>query len=128
MEKLILILILMLLSFFTIEANVASTNSHSQSSRSIYLEKWDRAEKSVVPNPIECYLMDNCIKVCFIGHPETQVTLQIKDTYGNIVYQNMGVNGQQDFCYIDISHLQPGSYKFYYSDEETGLKGEFEIE
>lgn len=127
MKKLSLILMLMLFSFLTIEANFASTNSENQYSRSIYLEKWDRVERSVVPNPIECCLMDNCIKVCFIGHPNTPVTLQIKDTNGNVVYQDKQVNGQQDFYYIEISHLQPGSYEFYYSDEETDLKGEFDI-
>ena len=127
MKKLSLILILMLLSFFTIEANVTSANHSSQDSRSIYLEKWDRAERSVVPNPIECYLMDNHIEVRFIEHPEVPVTLQIKDIYGNIVYQDMGVNGQQNIFKIEISHLQHGLYEIYYSDEETGLKGEFEI-
>lgn len=119
---------LMLLSFFTIEANVTSKNYQSQYAKAIDLEVWDKSARSVVPNPIECYLMDNRIEVRFIEHPEVPVTLQIKDTHGNIVYQDMGVNGQQNIFKIEISHLQPGSYEIYYSDKKTGLKGGFEIE
>lgn len=124
MKKLSLILMLMTLSFITTEANVTS----NRYPKAIELEVWDYAVRSIMPNPIECYLIDNYIEVRFIEHPETPVTFQIKDIHGNIVYQDMGVNGQQDVVKIEISHLQPGSYKFYYSDEETGLKGEFEIE
>lgn len=131
MKKLSLILMLMTLSFITIEANatsVTSTNNSNQYIKAIDLEVWDYAVKSLVPNPIECYLLDNYIKVCFISHPEKPVTLQIKDLHDNIVYQDMTVNGKQDVFYIEISHLQPGSYEFYYSDEKTGVKGKFEIE
>lgn len=124
MKKLSLILMLMTLSFITTEANVATCYKMSV----IELETWDRAVRSVVPNPVECCLMDKCIEVRFIEHSKMPVTLQIKDAHGNIVYQDTGVNGQQDVYRVEISHLQAGSYEFYYSDEETGLKGEFEIE
>ena len=128
MKKLSLILMLMLLSFFTMEANVTSTNSSRRYPHAIELESWDKSARSVVPNPIECYLKDNDIEIRFIEHPETPVTLQIKDARGNTVYQDMGVNGQQDTFKIEISHLQSGSYELYYSDEETTLKGSFDIE
>lgn len=128
MKKLSLILMLMGLSFITTEANVTSTNSSNQYAKAIELEIWDYAVKSIISNPIECYLIDRYIEVRFIEHPETPVTLQIKDARGNTVYQDMGVNGQQGTFKIEISHLQSGTYEFYYSDEETGLKGEFEIE
>ena len=118
----------MLLSSFTIEANGTNISYNGQYVKAIDLEVWDKGVRSVVPNPIECYLMDNCIEVRFIGHPEKPVTLLIKDAQGNIVYQDMGVNGLQDTFKIETSHLQSGSYEFYYSDEETGLKGAFEIE
>ena len=119
---------LMLLSFFTMEANVTSTNSSRRYPHAIELESWDKSARSVVPNPIECYLKGNDIEIRFIEHPETPVTLQIKDARGNTVYQDMGVNGQQDTFKIEISHLQSGSYELYYSDEETTLKGSFDIE
>lgn len=118
----------MLLSFFTIEARVTSADNSNQCSKTIDLNKWDRAERSVVPNPIECYLTDECIEVRFIEQPKSLITIQIKDIYGNIVFQDMGVNVQQDVFKIDISFIQSGSYEFYYLDEATGLKGEFEIE
>ena len=119
---------LMLLSFFTMEANVTSTNSSRRYPHAIELESWDKSARSVVPNPIECYLKGNDIEIRFIEHPETPVTLQIKDARGNTVYQDMGVNGQQGTFKIEISHLQSGSYELYYSDEETTLKGSFDIE
>ena len=128
MKKLSLILMLMLLSLFMIEANVSGKSYQSQYAKAIDLESWDKSARSVVPNPIECDLMDNYIEVRFIEHPETPVTLQIKDARGNTVYQDMGVNGQQDTFKIEISHLQSGSYELYYSDEETTLKGSFDIE
>lgn len=128
MKKLSLILMLMLLSFFTMEANVTSANSSRRYPHVIDLESWDKSARSIVPNPIECYLKGNDIEIRFIEHPETPVTLQIKDARGNTVYQDMGVNGQQDTFKIEISHLQSGSYELYYSDEETTLKGSFDIE
>ncbi|WP_439787070.1 DUF3244 domain-containing protein, partial [Parabacteroides goldsteinii] len=54
--------------------------------------------------------------------------IQIKDTYGNIVYQNMDVINQQEILNIEIDQLQPGSYEFFYFDEKISLKGKFEIE
>lgn len=127
MKKLSLTLLLMVLSFFTIEANVMSVNGSSQRSTNIYLKKWDRAERSMIPNPIECRLTDDCIEVYFIEHPIAPVTLQIKDTFGNVLYQDMTVSGQQDIFRI-IVDLQPGSYEFYYLDKKMILKGEFKIE
>ena len=126
MKKLSLILMLMLLSFFTMEANVTSTNSSRRYPHAIELESWDKSARSVVPNPIECYLKGNDIEIRFIEHPETPVTLQIKDVHGNTVYKDMGVNGKQNIFKIEISDLQPGTYEFYYSDGEIVLKGEFE--
>ena len=119
---------LMLLSIFRMEANITSISYNDQYVKAIDLEVWDKGVRSIVPNPIECYLTDNCIEVRFIAHPEMPVTLQIKDAHGNIVYQDMEVNGQQNIHKIEISHLQEGSYEIYYSDEGTNLKGGFEIE
>ena len=104
-----------------------SVNGSTQRSTNIYLKKWDRAERSMIPNPIECCLTDDCIEVYFIEHPVTPVTLQIKDTFGNVLYQDMIVGGQQDTFRI-IVDLQPGSYEFYYLDKKMILKGEFKIE
>lgn len=128
MKKLSLILMLMLLSFFTMEANVTSTNSSRRYPHAIELESWDKSARSVVPNPIECYLKDNDIEIRFIEHPEMPVMLQVKDCYGNIVYQDTVIDMQQSTFKIELGHLQSGSYELYYSDEETGSKGSFDIE
>ena len=107
----------MLLSFITTAANVTSESHDSYKIRAIQLEKWDQSSRSVTPNPIECYLIDKNIEVRFFKYPETPITIQIKDTYGNIVYQNMDVINQQEILNIEIDQLQPGSYEFFYFDE-----------
>lgn len=92
------------------------------------MESWDKSARSIVPNPIECYLKGNDIEICFIEHPEMPVMLQVKDCYGNIVYQDTVIDVQQSTFKIELGHLQSGSYELYYSDEETGSKGSFDIE
>lgn len=128
MKKLSTLLLFMLLSFITTVANVTSESHDSYKIRAIQLEKWDQSSRSVTPNPIECYLIDRDIEVRFFKYPETPITIQIKDTYGNIVYQNMDVINQQETLNIEIDQLQPGSYEFFYFDEKISLKGKFEIE
>lgn len=128
MKKLSTLLLFMLLSFITTAANVTSESHDSYKIRAIQLEKWDQSSRSVIPNPIECYLIDRDIEVRFFKYPETPITIQIKDTYGNIVYQNMDVINQQEILNIEIDQLQPGSYEFFYFDEKISLKGKFEIE
>ena len=128
MKKLSTLLLFMLLSFITTAANVTSESHDSYKIRAIQLEKWDQSSRSVTPNPIECYLIDRDIEVRFFKYPETPITIQIKDTYGNIVYQNMDVINQQEILNIEIDQLQPGSYEFFYFDEKISLKGKFEIE
>ena len=128
MKKLSTLLLFMLLSFITTAANVTSESHDSYKIRAIQLEKWDQSSRSVTPNPIECYLIDRDIEVRFFKYPETPITIQIKDTYGNIVYQNMDVINQQETLNIEIDQLQPGSYEFFYFDEKISLKGKFEIE
>jgi hypothetical protein len=128
MKKLSTLLLFMLLSFITTVANVTSESHDSYKIRAIQLEKWDQSSRSVTPNPIECYLIDKDIEVRFFKYPETPITIQIKDTYGNIVYQNMDVINQQEILNIEIDQLQPGSYEFFYFDEKISLKGKFEIE
>ena len=128
MKKLSTLLLFMLLSFITTAANVTSESHDSYKIRAIQLEKWDQSSRSVTPNPIECYLIDKDIEVRFFKYPETPITIQIKDTYGNIVYQNMDVINQQEILNIEIDQLQPGSYEFFYFHEKISLKGKFEIE
>lgn len=119
---------LIVLSVISSQAAILNANSNGYQPHVVELEKWDKSSRSILPNPIECYMMDNYIEVRFIEHPQTPVTLQIIDAYGNIVYQNGEVKGQENIVEIQIDHLQQGSYEFYYFDEEMTLKGKFELE
>lgn len=125
MKKLSLILVLMVFPVLITKANVISV---SNKVKAIDLAIWDNASRSAISIPIGCYLIDNYIEIYFMEYPKTPITLQIKDIYGSIVYQMMRVGEQQDVFKIEISDFQPGFYTFYYSDGETKLKGEFELE
>lgn len=128
MKKLNFLFMLIVLSVISSQAAILNANSNGYQPHVVELEKWDKSSRSILPNPIECYMMDNYIEVRFIEHPQTPVTLQIIDAYGNIVYQNGEVKGQENIVEIQIDHLQQGSYEFYYFDEEMTLKGKFELE
>lgn len=128
MKKLNFLFMLIVLSVISSQAAILNANSNGYQPHVVELEKWDKSSRSILPNPIECYMMDNYIEVRFIEHPQTPVTLQIIDAYGNIVYQNGEVKGQENIVEIQIDHLQQGFYEFYYFDEEMTLKGKFELE
>lgn len=128
MKKLSFLFMLIVVSVISSQAAILNANSNGYQPHVVELEKWDKNSRSILPNPIECYMMDNYIEVRFIEHPQTPVTLQIIDAYGNIVYQNGEVKGQENIVEIQIDHLQQGSYEFYYFDEEMTLKGKFELE
>lgn len=128
MKKLSFLFMLIVLSVVSSQAAILNANSNGYQPHVVELEKWDKSSRSILPNPIECYMMDNYMEVRFIEHPQTPVTLQIIDAYGNIVYQNGEVKGQENIVEIQIDHLQQGSYEFYYFDEEMTLKGKFELE
>lgn len=128
MKKLSFLLLLMFLSFATKATSVSNESYDSYKIKAIQLEKWDQSERTVIPNPIECYLMDKDIEVSFLKRSEMSAIIQIEDSHGNLVYQNMEVNCNLDFIKIEIEHLQPGFYNFYYFDQEISLKGKFEIE
>lgn len=128
MKKLSFLFMLIVVSVVSSQAAILNANSNGYQPHVVELEKWDKSSRSILPNPIECYMMDNYIEVRFIEHPQTPVTLQIIDAYGNIVYQNGEVKGQENIVEIQIDHLQQGSYEFYYFDEEMTLKGKFELE
>lgn len=128
MKKLSLLFMLIVVSVVSSQAAILNANSNGYQPHVVELEKWDKSSRSILPNPIECYMMDNYIEVRFIEHPQTPVTLQIIDAYGNIVYQNEEVKGQENIVEIPIDHLQQGYYEFYYFDKEMTLKGKFKLE
>ena len=133
MRKLSITLLLIVLSFMTMEANCLS----SHRGKYIQLKTWDHLkkdidrserQKSVVFIPIEAVLEGNNIEVQFFEKPNEPVTFQVKDKNGNIVFQDMTTPDNLEIYQIDVSGFETGQYELLYIEKDVTLIGEFEIE
>ena len=106
MRKLSITLLLIALSFITMEANILSTHK----SKILVFKGWSERQKSVVFIPIEA------------------VTFQVKDKNGNIVFQDMTTPDNLEIYQIDVSGFKTGQYELLYIEKDVTLIGEFEIE
>ena len=75
MRKLSITLLLIALSFITMEANILSTHK----SKILVFKGWSERQKSVVFIPIEAVLEGHNIEVQFFEKPNEPVTFQVKD-------------------------------------------------
>ena len=110
MRKLSITLLLIALSFITMEANILSTHK----SKILVFKGWSERQKSVVFIPIEAVLEGHNIEVQFFEKPNEPVTFQVKDNLE--IYQ------------IDVSGFKTGQYELLYIEKDVTLIGEFEIE
>ena len=119
MRKLSITLLLIALSFITMEANILSTHK----SKILVFKGWSERQKSVVFIPIEAVL-----EVQFFEKPNEPVTFQVKDKNGNIVFQDMTTPDNLEIYQIDVSGFKTGQYELLYIEKDVTLIGEFEIE
>lgn len=124
MRKLSITLLLIGISFMTMEANNYSTDHKT----SIYFKKWDDRQKSVVFLPIEATIEENNIEVQFFEKQNEPVTFQVKDKNGNIVFQDMMIPDKQEIYKIDLDGFKADQYKLLYIEKDVTFIGEFEIE
>lgn len=124
MRKLSITLLLIGISFMTMEANNYSTDHKT----SIYFKKWDDRQKSVIFLPIEATIEENNIKVQFFEKSSEPVTFQIKDEHGNIVFQDMVIPNKQEIYKIDLDGFKADQYELFYIEKDVTFIGEFEIE
>lgn len=124
MRKLSFTLVLIAISFMTIEASI----SRHEGGRSIDFKKWNRHSKNIIPIPIEATIEDNNIEVQFFVSQDYPVTFQVKDSQGNIVFQEMAVPNEQESYQIKLDDLKTGQYELLYLDEDKEFIGEFDIE
>ena len=114
MRKLSITLLLIALSFITMEANILSTHK----SKILVFKGWSERQKSVVFIPIEAVF----------EKPNEPVTFQVKDKNGNIVFQDMTTPDNLEIYQIDVSGFKTGQYELLYIEKDVTLIGEFEIE
>lgn len=124
MRKLSITLLLIALSFMTMEANILSTHK----SKILVFKGWSERQKSVVFIPIKAVLEGNNIEVQFFEKSSEPVTFQIKDKDGNIVFQDMMILDKQKIYKIDLDGFKAGQYELLYIEKDMTFIGEFEIE
>lgn len=78
MRKLSITLLLIGISFMTMEANNYSTDHKTR----IYFKKWNERQKTVIFLPIEATIEENNIEVQFFEKSNEPATFQVKDKAG----------------------------------------------
>lgn len=125
MKKISIVLLLIGISFMTIEAN----NLSGRRTKRLVLERWHQHRGISVSIPIEAILDENSIEVRFLHKVDNQVIFQVKDQQGNIIYQDMVMSpNKEDVHKINLKSFKAGQYEFLYIEENMALIGEFEIE
>lgn len=124
MRKLSIALLLIGISFMTMETNNCSTDHKT----SIHFKKWNERQKSVFFLPIEATIEENYIEVQFFEKLNDPATIQVKDKNGNIVFQDMTITYKRGIYKIDLDGFKADQYELFYIEKDMTLIGEFEIE
>lgn len=125
MRKLSIVLLLISISFMTMEAN----NLSERRTKHLVFERWHYQKRALVPIPIEAILDENSIEIRFLENIDNQVTLQVKDQQGNIMFQDVIIPPTEQETYkIDLTGYKTGYYELLYIERDMTFIGEFEIE
>ena len=125
MRKLSIVLLLISISFMTMEAN----NLSERRTKHLVFERWHYQKRALVPIPIEAILDENSIEIRFLENIDNQVTLQVKDQQGNIMFQDVIIPpNEQETDKIDLTGYKTGYYELLYIERDMTFIGEFEIE
>ena len=125
MRKLSIVLLLISISFMTMEAN----NLSERRTKHLVFERWHYQKRTLVPIPIEAILDENSIEIRFLENIDNQVTLQVKDQQGNIMFQDVIIPPNEQETYkIDLTGYKTGYYELLYIERDMTFIGEFEIE
>ena len=125
MRKLSIVLLLISISFMTMEAN----NLSERRTKHLVFERWHYQKRALVPIPIEAILDENSIEIRFLENIDNQVTLQVKDQQGNIMFQDVIIPPNEQETYkIDLTGYKTGYYELLYIERDMTFIGEFAIE
>lgn len=125
MRKLSIVLLLISISFMTMKAN----NLSERRTKHLVFERWHYQKRALVPIPIEAILDENSIEIRFLENIDNQVTLQVKDQQGNIMFQDVIIPPNEQETYkIDLTGYKTGYYELLYIERDMTFIGEFEIE
>ena len=124
MRKLSITLLLIGISFMTMEANNYSTDHKTR----IYFKKWNERQKTVIFLPIEATIEENNIEVQFFEKADVPATFQVRDKNGNIVFQDVVIPDKLEIYQIDLDGFKADQYELLYIEKAVTFIGEFEIE
>lgn len=124
MRKLSITLLLIGISFMTMEANNYSTDHKTR----IYFKKWNERQKTVIFLPIEATIEENYIEVQFFEKSNEPATFQVKDKNGNIVFQDVVIPDKLEIYQIDLDSFKADQYELLYIEKAVTFIGKFEIE
>ena len=125
MRKLSIVLLLISISFMTMKAY----NLSERRTKHLVFERWHYQKRALVPIPIEAILDENSIEIRFLENIDNQVTLQVKDQQGNIMFQDVIIPPNEQETYkIDLTGYKTGYYELLYIERDMTFIGEFEIE
>lgn len=122
MRKLSILLLLIGIPFMIIEANNLSTQRTK-------IIRWHKCQKTPNSIPIEATQDENSIEVRFLENVDNQVTFQVKDQQGNIIFQDVLLAPNEQETYkINLEDYQIGHYELLYIEEDMTFIGELDIE
>ncbi|RLT80959.1 DUF3244 domain-containing protein [Bacteroides acidifaciens] len=121
MRKLSILLLLIGLPFMIIKANSLSTQRTK-------IIRWHKCQKTPNSIPIEAIQDEHSIEVRFLENIDGQVTFQVKDQQGNIIFQDVLLAPNEQETYkINLEDYPTGHYELLYIEEDMTLIGEFDI-
>lgn len=121
MRKLSILLLLIGLPFMIIKANSLSTQRTK-------IIRWHKCQKTPNSIPIEAIQDEHSIEVRFLENIDGQVTFQVKDQQGNIIFQDVLLAPNEQETYkINLEDYPTGHYELPYIEEDMTLIGEFDI-
>ena len=121
MKKKIVVLLLLVFAFVTINANTLVKQK-------VQLETWKSSTRAPVPMPIDAFIEENCsILIKFFELQIQSGTFQIRDNHGNIIFQDMVVPSEEENYTIDLNGFKQGEYELFYSDGHMVISGKFYI-
>ena len=117
MRKLSITLLLIGISFMTMEANNYSTDHKTR----IYFKKWIERLKfwnviqmSVIFLRLVATIDVNYIEVQFFEKSNEPATFQVKDKNGNIVFQDVVIPDKLEIYQIDLDGFKADQYELLY--------------
>lgn len=118
-----------IIGLFLITFAVITVSASTLTKRKIELNLWSRATRSLVLIPIDASIEDNShIIIKFFEHESQPITFQIKDSRGNIIFQDMVIPNEQENYKIDLNGFKQDQYELFYLNERITISGKFYIE